>query len=399
MNPLLYNIILTIIFLGAIQGFFLGIILLRKRINHQSNIFISVLVSLFSADLLFRFFLHSGYLAKYPETKLLFAPLSLLYGPMIYFYIKSFFRTKDEIKFFSEIYIFNLIPFILIFFISILLFINFILLQSVYISRKLLVPFQVVIGFAGIFSGFYFTYKSLKELKFYRKSIEDYFSNTDEIRLLWLRNILFISIGIWILSFLFSIINEAGVRYNFNTMIIVYAILAVFIYYTGYKCMINPVIYFENFSRFNSWEQNKLTQTKNQTNEINSNFEIHSKYEKNKLDNITLDYYSEKLNTYMNENKPYRNPELNLTNLAKAISIPEHHLSQTINIRFNKNFYNYLNSYRRDDVMKRILSDRNNSNLLELAFDSGFNSKATFNRVFKQYTGMTPSDYKNSIKN
>ena len=83
-----------------------------------------------------------------------------------------------------------------------------------------------------------------------------------------------------------------------------------------------------------------------------------------------------------------------------ATNIPPHNLSEVINSRLKKNFYDLVNGYRIEQV-KKDLSDPAKSHLkiLSLAFDAGFNSKATFNTLFKESTGQTPSDYRKSILN
>lgn len=69
-------------------------------------------------------------------------------------------------------------------------------------------------------------------------------------------------------------------------------------------------------------------------------------------------------------------------------------LSKAINQGFGKNFNDFVNEYRISEVKDRLgKSDLDRMTLLGIALDSGFNSKATFNRAFKKYTGMTPNQY------
>lgn len=70
----------------------------------------------------------------------------------------------------------------------------------------------------------------------------------------------------------------------------------------------------------------------------------------------------------------------------------------TINIEKNRNFHNFINDYRIEEA-KKILQDKNYSdtNILNIAFKSGFQSKSVFNRVFKQITGQSPKDYRSSF--
>jgi len=97
----------------------------------------------------------------------------------------------------------------------------------------------------------------------------------------------------------------------------------------------------------------------------------------------------------METHKSYRDPRLSLSDLSKAVDISERTISNAINQELGKNFFRLINEYRVEE-MKERLKDPNNDHLkiLSLAFEAGFNSKASFNRVFKSYTGLTPKEYK-----
>ena len=84
--------------------------------------------------------------------------------------------------------------------------------------------------------------------------------------------------------------------------------------------------------------------------------------------------------------------------LAKGLQMSRHQLSQVLNEQLGKNFYDFINEYRVEEFKSRIqLPENNHLTLLGVAFDSGFNSKTTFNTIFKKTTGLTPSDYKKTI--
>jgi len=70
------------------------------------------------------------------------------------------------------------------------------------------------------------------------------------------------------------------------------------------------------------------------------------------------------------------------------------HLSQVINQQSGKNFFKFINEYRVEEA-KRLLTDQSTQKytILAIAYDCGFNSKSSFNTIFKQYTGKTPSDF------
>lgn len=119
------------------------------------------------------------------------------------------------------------------------------------------------------------------------------------------------------------------------------------------------------------------------------------KYENSSLSSSEADIYLEQLLEYMATEKPYLEGELKLNDLAGQLSIPPHHLSQIINEKLGKNFFEFVNSYRIKEA-KEILSDpgKQDFKILRVAFESGFNNKTTFNTTFKTEVGTTPSLYR-----
>jgi len=95
----------------------------------------------------------------------------------------------------------------------------------------------------------------------------------------------------------------------------------------------------------------------------------------------------------------YEDAELTLATLAIRLNIHPHDLSRIINVGLEKNFSDLINTFRIREIARKM-QDRSYDKftLLGIAYESGFNSKATFNRVFKEMTGKTPVEYKNSLK-
>lgn len=100
---------------------------------------------------------------------------------------------------------------------------------------------------------------------------------------------------------------------------------------------------------------------------------------------------------YMEEEQPYLESELTLDALARYTNLSSHHLSEIINQQANKNFYQFVNEYRIKTVCSQISSNPK-ERLIDLALSAGFSSKSTFNAVFKQFKGMTPSQYRKQLK-
>lgn len=93
--------------------------------------------------------------------------------------------------------------------------------------------------------------------------------------------------------------------------------------------------------------------------------------------------------------KLYRNPALSMDLLAKKSNLSNGYLSQIINQKEGKNFYDFINTYRVEEV-KAHLKDSNydHYSILGIGLEAGFQSKSTFNAVFKKMTGMTPTQFK-----
>lgn len=100
----------------------------------------------------------------------------------------------------------------------------------------------------------------------------------------------------------------------------------------------------------------------------------------------------------MEQKQLYLNPELTLEQLAEHAQIPPRMVSTIINRRFNKNFFEFTNSYRVDHAKGLLRATDKSISMLDVMADSGFNSKSAFNRFFKKYTEMTPTQYRQSQK-
>jgi len=117
------------------------------------------------------------------------------------------------------------------------------------------------------------------------------------------------------------------------------------------------------------------------------------KYLGSQLTNVTAKQYLEKLNQVVESERCYLEPELTLGGLSKISGISSRYLSQIINQHKNKSFYDYINGLRTDYACKLLVTDSKKT-ILEILFESGFNSKTSFNTAFKKHTGLTPSQYK-----
>jgi YesN/AraC family two-component response regulator len=125
-----------------------------------------------------------------------------------------------------------------------------------------------------------------------------------------------------------------------------------------------------------------------------------SKYKKSHLSEEKINEILKKLMEYIQSTKAYVNPKISLQSIAKDIDESTNHISQVINQKLEKNFYEFIYQFRIDRV-KKMMNDPayDDLSILEICYEVGFNSKSVFNIVFKEFEKMTPSQYRLKMKN
>jgi ligand-binding sensor domain-containing protein/AraC-like DNA-binding protein len=123
------------------------------------------------------------------------------------------------------------------------------------------------------------------------------------------------------------------------------------------------------------------------------------KYQSSGLSTQDLNTIVEKVKQYIKSEKPYLNSELKLSAVSKELNIPSHHISQALNQVLDQSFSDFINKYRVREVRYMLENEAHQKlTLMAIARQCGFNSKTSFYRVFKKFTGKTPADYLESIK-
>jgi AraC-like DNA-binding protein len=312
-------------------------------------------------------------LEYFPHAFFFGSSFTVLWGPGIYFYTKSLvnidfkFRTKD---------LFHLLPFAAHFIYLLFAF----HLNGAAAKRELVLnqavfsppAAQIILGLIHFIILIYLI-ASLKVIINYRSDIKNSFSSIEKINLSWM---IFVLAG-------FSIKWSADVWMYFNGLFglseefpLVISRLALFLF-------VNIVIY------------KGLKQP-----EIFSGILEVQPTKKPFLSKSLEEQYFKKLSAYMEERRPYLNPDITLMDLAEQVSIPYRALSEVINNRLKQNFYDFINSYRIHES-KKLLSEKSDrfKTVLEVLYEVGYNSKSSFNNAFKKFTGMTPTEYRRSYEN
>lgn len=122
-------------------------------------------------------------------------------------------------------------------------------------------------------------------------------------------------------------------------------------------------------------------------------FEEKPKYQNTQLAPEQISHYRDQLLHTMSHKRPYLDGELRVAQLAESLNMPPHHLSQVINVAFEQSFFDFINQYRVSHAKTLLGQAGGRDSILDTALASGFNSKSSFNRVFKRETGMTPTEF------
>ncbi|MNK28038.1 DNA-binding transcriptional regulator MelR [compost metagenome] len=230
-----------------------------------------------------------------------------------------------------------------------------------------------------LLSGAFYSFFTLLKIRRYRKTIPDFLSNTDQKMLRWLE---YLTIGlglIWLLALLF----------DDN---IIFGGVTIFVLFIGFFG-INQV------SIFITKPDDKLpaipvTELDPDLVQETENTEKKEKYAKSGLDAEQVSDIMLKLEQFMAAEKPFKDSELTLNDLARKMDLNPNQLSQVINSETGNTFYHYINTYRIHDFLYLVsLPENKKFTFLALAYDCGFNSKTTFNKYFKLQTGKTPTEY------
>ena len=317
--------------------------------------------------------LRSLAVANAPHVFFIEFPFRFLYIPFLFLYLVSL-TTKNFA--FRKVDLLHFVPFIIFSILVLFIGINI----SADTLREMLLgdsPFSTIetqiIIFSNYFQFFCYVVASFLVLRNYRKRIKNVFSSIQNINLSWLNFVVFGFIVWKSLRFtdyvLWLLTQSSFVMYLYITAEIMFLLFVSSMFLWGLR---QPVI-------LTGLEENQNRR----------------KYEKTSLSEEARDILKEKLLHQMENHKPYLDSTLSLNDLAKNLSSAPHHLSQVINTCFNQNFFDFINSYRIREC-KQLLSDKTQENktVLEILYETGFNSKSVFNSAFKKYTGMTPTQFR-----
>jgi len=221
----------------------------------------------------------------------------------------------------------------------------------------------------------FYVYHITRISRIHDDRIGNEFSHIDEMSLIWIRSFLLCVtlIFVMMMASLFLIVHLNFIPDYDKITALVMAVSVIFLGYRGIISYRNPSM---NFMK--NGMNNVLPEKLESSNTLTASPEL-----------------IQKIKSYMKENKPYLDPEITLTGLASEMGMGRNALSNAINSGLGMNFLKFINRYRVDEVVSLLENPENgNKNILRMGFDAGFNSKATFNHIFKKITGFTPKEYR-----
>ena len=355
---------------GTLNGLFFALLLWNhKQGSKVSNRILAIMlvcISIFISELTLT---RHGLYLEYPQFILYSFPASYLIAPLFYFYVVSL--TRKELSW-SPSMLAHLIPLGLALTLLIPFYFSSYEERIAYMelfSRPEELSFRHI-WFGGIFfiQTFLYLFLCFRFLREFEQKYKSRASGTWISRLEWLKRLM-------ILFTLFSLLNAVV-----SLLLILFDIA----FMNGVEMALVVLTFFAHMVGYNAIKHPDRLFTRKEE----------SKYAHSTLAEDNRSLLLERLQHHMTEEKPFLDSELTLGTLATELNVHPDHLSQAINAELSINFYDFVNGYRVEEAKERLQDPANQQfSILGIALDSGFNSKSSFNRIFKKNTGLTPSQF------
>lgn len=369
--------------IAVFQAFFFSLILLSKRGRRAADVFLSLYFISLGLLVFYFYYINKSLYLEYPHFLGVGNGLFFLPGPFIYFYVKSLIGESPSFK----SVLLHLSPYLL----YSLIYLPFFLLpgeEKINYNHQLPLIghdyFELPAGSlkVGLYS-FYHIYCFLLVSRFQRQASQtvstDFWKSIGWIKITCVGGLIlcFTSLGAVFLSF-------AGLlSYNYFTESVLMAFNALFILVTGY-------FGFRQLPLAASGEAVSVVEPLSE--------QPSRKYKHSGLSEERLAEIAKSLRAAVEEHKLFLKNDLTIQELSKEVSIPAHHISEALNQKEGKNFFEFINDYRIQEA-KRLLSLKayRNRTLEGIGYEAGFNSRSSFYSYFKKVEGITPAVYQKQL--
>ena len=350
--------------LGFVQGTLLGTILLLSFKKNKATPFLGLFLITYSIELILSIGNEIGYMEQHPE--LLFLPLEFywLFMPALFIYTKSIVSEIDWRKDYQ-----HFLPGIIEFTVFTILFLAPVESKIKWEEGGLILAFHFLISF---FLVLVYTLMTIRLINRHKKRMADFYSSLQGKTLRWVKWICY-----YILFTLFIIPNF--VFFEELTDLIFSIVNVIFIFWVALSGFRQVFISLPD--HLSNQKEASLAISLSAPSDTHSDRKVYDQI---------LDF--------LQTERPFTNPKLNLASLAEQLHFSPRRLSNLINEVGGINFNQLINRFRVENA-KELLSDPNmgHLNLLGIAYEVGFNSKTSFYTTFKQMTGQTPTQFKKSV--
>lgn len=366
-----------VLYLGISQSFFAGMLIATRRPFTTANRLMTAWVFLFCIEMIFAL-INSTVLDMYS-----FPFISLTYGPLLFLYVCHMTLPSRR---FSPWNALHFIPFIVFFAVSVIFREEPIFddLSGFFVIDRF-IPLRIIYSICFFLSVTVYSILSFIEIRRHQMRLRDVVSYTSaKITLNWLKILSITFYTGYVVVFILGGINIIAGLLPFDPYILTFAFIFIFSFAYSFYAIRQPEM---------------LDYPVSGQEESNGNGSAGvEKYARSGLRDEQAEEYLTKLLQYMDEEKPYLDGDMTINDLARKTGIPRHHITEVLNEKHHRNFFSFVNEYRIREVISRIGDPKyQHYTILAIAFDSGFNSKSTFNTFFKAYTGKTPSAYREEI--
>lgn len=370
------EIIEPVLYIGISQTFFAGLLIASKRPATTANRLMASFMFMLFFDLIFAL-VKIKFLTFYS-----FPFIAFTYGPIMFLYIHFMIHPGKKFNFLNLI---HFVPFAVFFIVSVVFRSDHVFtgITGFFVADRF-ISLRIVYGICFFLSITVYSILAFIMVGNYQKNLKNMISYTSSlVTLNWLK---IISISFYVTYIIFFILGGLDIFTNFipfDPYYTIFVFVALFSFIYSFYAIKQPVLL------------NELVYDESIEEVTPTGSDSVQKYSRSGLKSNEAARLLKKLLIYMEKEKPYLDRDLTIYHLATKTGIQKHYITQILNETYNRNFFSFINEYRVKEVIERMKDPANdNFTILAIAYDAGFNSKSTFNTIFKSMTGLTPSEYK-----